>query len=145
MKGWVGADKQASGKSSIILLEKKKTIILQWVITYLVSKHSFRDDREGFPDHFNLHCRHTSSPNPLRSHCGDCRNRELVRIPETHQPSHTLIAIKGKVQKRPVVSLKSYFPCSLLMGSVTDIRKTICPANSINRIPPWQHGVVSVC
>lgn len=96
---------------------------------YLISEHSFRDGGESFPDHFNLHCRHTSSPNPLRSHTGDCRNRALVRIPETHPtPSHTLIAIRGKAQNRPVVSLKSYFPRSLLMGSVTDIREDYLPS-----------------
>lgn len=60
---------------------------------------------------------------------GTAENRALVRIPETHPtPSHTLIAIRGKAQNRPVVSLKSYFPCSLLMGSVTDIREDYLPS-----------------
>lgn len=74
---------------------------------YLVSKHSFRDGGDSFPDHFNLYCRYTSSPNPLRSHAGDCRNRALVRVPSTdptqayvhthvhtHVHTNTLIAIK---------------------------------------------------
>lgn len=95
---------------------------------YLISKNPFRKGRESFPDHFNLHCRHTSSPNPLRSHAGDCRNRALVRIRETNPtPSHTLIAIRGKAPNRPVVSVKSYFPNSLLMGSVTDMREDYLP------------------
>lgn len=84
---------------------KETNVFAFGVIAYLISKHSFRKGGERLPDQFNLHCRHFSSPNPLRSHTGDCRNRALVRISETHPtPLQTLIAISRKEKLFPHLS-----------------------------------------